>query len=102
MSTMVEERETLQRVNLVLEDSAHSLTNQDILKIAEIAEQARAVVHISHGSWQVLIGIPEGYHQLVQEALRVMGYESDIYSGEIDDLSTFVVKKGEKQDAIPF
>jgi hypothetical protein len=94
MNTAVEERETLQRVNLVLEDSAHCLTSQDVLKIAEIAEQARAVVHISYGSWQVLVGIPRGYHQLVQETLRAMGYESDIYSGDIDDLSTFVVKKG--------
>lgn len=82
------------RVHLVLEDTAHHLTGQDLLKIAQIAEQAHAAVHISYRSWQVLVGVPECSYELVAEHLRTMGYECDIFSGEIDELSTFVLNGG--------
>lgn len=79
------------RVHLVLEDTAHHLTGQDLLKIAQIAEQAHAAVHISYRSWQVLVGVPEYSYELVAEHLRTMGYECDILPGKIDELSTFVL-----------
>ena len=44
-----------QRVYLVLADTARCLTSQKLLEIAEVAEQAHAIVHIRHGSWQVLV-----------------------------------------------
>lgn len=81
-----------ERVHLVLEDTAHHLTGQDLLKIAQIAEQGHAAVHISYGSWQVLVGVPARSHELVAEVLRTMGYECNILTGEFNDLSTFVLK----------
>jgi hypothetical protein len=94
MSTVVEDRDVQRRVNLILKDSAHGLTSQDLLKISQVAEQAHAAVHISYGSWQVLVGVPESSYELVVEYLQVMGYECSMHAGEIDDLSTFVLNGG--------
>jgi hypothetical protein len=100
MSTMLKDKaeETQRRVHLILEDTAHHLTSQDLLRITQIAEQAQAAVHISYGSWQVLIGVPEIHHQDISEALRDIGYECDLFAGELE-LSTFALRKGEKWDA---
>ena len=94
MNSVVFHSFTEERVHLVLEDTAHHLTGQDLLKIAQIAEQAHAAVHISYRSWQVLVGVPECSYEWVAEHLRTMGYECDILSGEIDELSTFALNGG--------
>jgi hypothetical protein len=69
---------------LVLKDSAHRLTGEDLLRITEIAEQAHAAVHISNGPWQMLLGVPPTFHQSVAEALQAMDPECDIQPGAID------------------
>jgi len=92
MRTATQDRAYERRVQIVLEDSAAHLTSRELQEIARIAEEAHAAVHISFGSWQVLIGVPEIYHQDIAETLRNMGYECDIHAGELE-ISTFVLKE---------
>jgi hypothetical protein len=91
MRTVIHDKVSQRIVNLVLRDTAHSLTGHDLLKITEMAEQAHAVVHVSYGSWQVLVGVPECSYDLIAADLQAMGYECGILAGEIDGVSTFVI-----------
>jgi len=92
-------------VYLALEATADCLTSRDLLRImraVEIADQFGGAVHISPGSWLVLVNASEVYHRSVAEALRNIGYECDVFSGGIDELSTFDLstRKEEHRDAV--
>ena len=91
MRTVIPDKVSQRIVNLVLMDTARSLTGHDLLKITEMAEQAHAVVHVSYGSWQVLVGVPECSYDLIAADLQAMGYECSILTGEIDEIPTFVL-----------
>ncbi len=45
-------------VQLVLEGRTDQFTGEDHLMITQIARQNHATAHISHGIWQILVGIP--------------------------------------------
>ncbi len=75
MCTIIKTPTSYKRVDLILQDTTHPLTREDILEIAEIAEQAQAALHISDLSCQLLVGIPEVYRQEVSQAIRALGYE---------------------------
>jgi|GEM_PF-1376811 hypothetical protein len=62
------------KVDFVLMETAGNLDGQDLLRIVEIAEQARAEIHISFGPWQVLAGVPENSQWLVKNSLEDLGY----------------------------
>ena len=61
-------------VYLVLEDTAHRLTNRDFLRISRTVEQAHGEIRIRHGSWQVVVGIPRTELHQVEEELWCKGY----------------------------
>ena len=73
MRAVIPDKVSQRIVNLVLMDTARSLTGHDLLKITEMAEQAHAVVHVSYGSWQVLVGVPECSYDLIAADLQAMG-----------------------------
>jgi dissimilatory sulfite reductase (desulfoviridin) alpha/beta subunit len=94
MSVAAENLTNSGRVHLVLKASADQLTGQDLLRITEIAEQGNAEVHISHGTWQVLVGVPKDSQHDVTRALREIGYECDIHQNEFSELPHFLLRKG--------
>lgn len=91
MSISARTPNTERRVCLVLEDTAHHLTSLDLFKITEAAQQVHAIVHIRHGSWQVLISVQEPRYPELDRVLQTMGYEARMLSGESDERSTFVL-----------
>jgi hypothetical protein len=94
-------RATERRVYLILGSTARHLTCQDLLRITEIAEQGHAAVQISYGAWQVLLNVPEIYYGMVAEALRGIGYECDVFLGEMNERSTFALKERRKATCDP-
>jgi hypothetical protein len=64
------------KVNLLLMKGADRLTGEDLVRIAQVAEEAGAVIYISIPSWQVLLGVPGGQQEQVLEDLRERGYDS--------------------------
>jgi hypothetical protein len=86
-------------VCLALEATADDLTSRDLLRIAD---QSGGAVHISPGSWLVLVDVPEIGYRNVAENLRNIGYGCDVFSGEMDELSTFDLKirKEGQEDAV--
>ena len=90
-------------VYLALEETADHLTSRDLLRIlgtTEIADQSGGAVHISPGSWLVLVGVSEIYHRKVAEALRSIGYGCNVFSGEINELSTFDLRIGKERQRV--
>ncbi len=82
---------------LALEDTADHLTSRDLLRIAD---QAGGAVSISPGPWLVLVDVPEIHYRKVAEALRSIGYGCNVFSGEMNELSTFIlIGKGRKRYA---
>lgn len=75
MYTMIKAPGHQKRLDFILRDTSHHLTKEDILEIAEIAEQAQAALHISDLSFQLLVGIPEVYRQEVSQAIWTLGYD---------------------------
>ena len=105
MSTALQNHDTRLSVYLALKETADHLTSRDLLRImrtTEMADQSGTAVHISPGSWLVLVGVSEVYHRKVAEALREIGYACDVFSGRIDDLSTFDLRinKEAQRDAV--
>jgi len=84
-------------VHLVLMARASQLTCEDLLKIVGIAEKGSAKVHISLGSWRVIIGVPKSFHQLVEQALWEMDYECISYLHKLDEQPTYLL--GGRSDA---
>ena len=64
------------KVNLLLMKGADRLTGEDLVRIAQVAEEAGAVIYISIPSWQVLLGVPGDHRKQVLESLRDRGYDS--------------------------
>lgn len=64
------------KVNLLLMKGADRLTGEELVRIAQVAEEAGAVIYISIPSWQVLLGVPEDHRKQVLESLRDQGYDS--------------------------
>jgi hypothetical protein len=84
-------------VCLALEDTADRLTSRDLLRIAN---QAGGAVRISPGPWLVLVDVPEIHYRKIAAALRSIGYRCNIFSGEMKELSTFILMgKGGKRYA---
>lgn len=92
MDAVEEDSRTERRVHLTLESTAEELSCYDLLRVAEVAEQARAAIHISHGSWQVLIGVPERYSQTALEALRALGHRAVSCTGPPEAQTAFALK----------
>jgi hypothetical protein len=92
-------------VYLALEETAGHLTSRDLLRIlgtTKIADQSGEEVHISPGSWLVLVKVPEIYYPKVADALRSIGFGCDVISGEMNELSTFDlrIRKEGQGDAV--
>lgn len=82
-------------VQLLLQDSADRLMTKELSRIIEATRRAGAIVRVSHGSWRVLIGVPEPNGRHLEKTLESMGYPCAIHSGTVGDRSTFVLKGGD-------
>lgn len=63
------------RLDLIVWSAGPGLSREDILEITGIAEQVRAVFHISDRFCQLLIGVPEGHRWDVSEVIGSLGYD---------------------------
>jgi len=62
------------RFNIALTTTSVDLSCEELLRISEVAEKAKAAVHISHRSWQVFLGVPIQSLRFLGAMLRNMGY----------------------------
>ncbi|HEX9756485.1 MAG TPA: hypothetical protein VGB26_01640 [Nitrospiria bacterium] len=62
------------RLNLGLTTKAVDLSCEELLRISEVAEEAKAAVHISHQSWQVFLGVPIQSFPVLRMTLGNMGF----------------------------
>jgi hypothetical protein len=89
-------------VYLALKESGNHLTTGDLLRILRTTERvdpACGKVHISLDLWLVLVEVSEMYYRKVAEALQNISYECNVFSGEFNKLSTFILlSKGGKRD----
>lgn len=90
MTTLAHGWNEERRVDLVPKVSSRYLTGRDVLRIARLAEQAQVSCHISYGSHQALIGVPETACDWMLEAFRAMGYECDVFPGETNGVWKFL------------
>jgi hypothetical protein len=86
-------------VQLVLGGRADHSTDENFLKVTQIAQQIHTAAHISHGSWHVLVGVPKKCYQEVAKAFMAIGYKCYIFSSERNDLSTLVLSKKSRETA---
>ena len=80
-------------VQLVLESKADPFSGEDLLMITEIVRQSHATAHISHGTWQILVGVSRKDHHAVTQIFQARGYECYVFSGETKEHATFVLRK---------
>ena len=78
------------RIDLVPRARRRHLSGRDLLRIARLAEQAHVSCHISYGSQQAFIGVPETACDRVLEALNAMGYECDVFPGDTGGVWRFL------------
>jgi len=94
---MISTSEAVERaIHFVLQDSADRLKGEELVRIIELAHQAEAIVHLSHASWQILIGVPERNCRRLEQELSSMGFVCTIPEGPMNEISTFVL--GHKHD----
>ncbi len=80
------------KINLVLMKGADKLTGNDLVRIAQVAEQAGAVIYVSLPSWQVLLAVPVMQQQQVSESLHERGYDSARVTRKLDRDSTLQLR----------
>jgi len=80
------------KVNLLLMKGADRLTGEDLVRIAQVAEGAGAVIYISIPSWQVLLGVPGGQQEQVLKALRERGFDSVKVTRKLEEGSALQLK----------
>jgi hypothetical protein len=91
MNMLLKETGVQRTVYLSLEETAIRLSSHDLLKIAEVASQARGEVRIRPGSWQVLVGAPETHSRRLGSELSAIGYRNANCIGKINARTTFLV-----------
>ena len=88
---MIQRLASESKIYLALDCTAQYLTVQDLMKITKIARKSHGMIHISYGSWLVLVGVSENYSRKVVEGLRKIGHECGVFSGKMNERSTFAL-----------